>query len=103
MKFRVYDNEKGEYSRSRFCITDRGNLLIFSNGSYGRPTRIDDFVVEYLRYERDGVEYYDGDVYRLAEHGEDTVNDFGFIQEAIMSGESDDIGQILRTIHDKEK
>ena len=53
-----------------------------------------------LRYEKDGVEYYDGDVYYHAGHGNEQVSDICNLQFALYVGESQKIEHIIGNIHD---
>jgi len=49
-----------------------------------------------------GVEYYDGDIYYHAGHGEEVVSDMCELQMSIMTGNSYDIGEIISNIHTKK-
>ena len=53
-----------------------------------------------LRHEKDGIEYYDGDVYYHAGYGLENVSDICELQFALYSGNCDDIGNIIGNIHD---
>ncbi len=46
-----------------------------------------------------GVEYYDDDVYYHAGHGDETVSDLCELQMALMTGNTEDIGDIKYNIH----
>lgn len=56
-----------------------------------------------LRYTSpDGTEYYDGDIYKHAGYGEETVSDLCELQLALIHGNNDDIGPIIGNIHTKK-
>ena len=53
-----------------------------------------------LRYEKDGSEYYDGDVYYHAGYGNETVSAVCRLQYALYVGESQDIERIVGNVYD---
>lgn len=55
-----------------------------------------------LRYIKDDVEYYDGDIYYHAGYGDETVSDLCELQMALITGNSEDICHIKGNIHDKK-
>lgn len=64
------------------------------------PIEVIPETVGQLRYTSPkGVEYYDGDVYYHAGHGNETVSDLCELQMALMTGNTEDIGDIKYNIH----
>lgn len=53
-----------------------------------------------LRYENNHGKYFDGDVYYHAGYGREEVSELCELQNALMYGTSEDIGEILGSIHD---
>ena len=49
---------------------------------------------------KNGREYYDGDIYYHAGYGEDIVSELCEIQDALIHGTSDDIEHIIGNIHE---
>ena len=46
-----------------------------------------------------GVEYYDGDIYYHAGYGKETVSPLCELQMALISGNADDIGEVIGNIY----
>lgn len=46
-----------------------------------------------------GVEYYDGDIYYHAGYGKETVSNLCELQMALISGNADDIGEVIGNIY----
>lgn len=56
-----------------------------------------------LRYKNKYGEYYDGDIYYHAGYGLIEVSDLCELQEALLSGNSDDIGEIKGNVHENKE
>lgn len=53
-----------------------------------------------LRYKKNGIEYYDGDIFYCAGYGLDVVSDLCQIHDRVSSGDSGDIEEVMGNIHD---
>jgi hypothetical protein len=92
----------GEFRRNAFNGTSKIiKFGIAHEGCY--PIEVMYETVGQLRYVKDGVEYYDGDIYYHAGYGNEIVSDFCEIHTAVLSGHSDDIGEVIGNIHEGGK
>lgn len=86
-----------------FKCNTYNKVYIYSNEGLQPKIEVIPETAGQLRYTKEDVKYFDGDIYYHAGYGLETVSDLCELQIALIHGDADDIGEITGTIHDKKE
>lgn len=94
---KLADNPKEIYTKH--FIGSFSNLDLF-NDIFEQVEVKSETVGQLIYTNKEGVEYYEGDVYYCAGYGNDIVSELCQIHDRLLCGESEDIGDIIGNIHE---